>query len=162
MTVRSGYGGAMARVNLDRLEPEDDADRPEGFGAREADLRRGVGGEHLGGAVLDVPPGQRTWPYHWETAQEEWLIVLSGTPTVRTPEGEEVLAPGDVVCFEIGPDGAHQVINASETPCRVVILSNRAPVNVVVYPDSGKVGVRTPWLRPNLPEAAAVDYWEGE
>jgi hypothetical protein len=43
-----------------------------------------------------------------------------------------------------------------------VMLSNRASVNVVVYPDAAKVGVRTPWLGPNFPYQAAVDYWEGE
>ena len=69
---------------------------------------------------------------------------------------------GDLVCFVAGPDGAHQVLNRSEAACRVVMLSNRASVNVVVYPDANKVGARTPWLRSNFPGRAAVDYWEGE
>jgi uncharacterized cupin superfamily protein len=152
----------MAHFNLDRAEPEGDPEHPEAFRAREADIGSRIGGEHLGGSLLEIPPGSRAWPYHWEAAHEEWVLVLSGTPTVRTPAGEESLAPGDVVCFAAGPEGAHQVRNASDAPCRIVMLSNREPVNVIVYPDSGKVGVRTRWLHPNFPEGAGVGYWEGE
>jgi uncharacterized cupin superfamily protein len=152
----------VAAFNLDQAELPPVAGAPEGFAVRDADLGPTLGAEHLAGSLIELPPGQRAWPYHWEAAQEEWLIVLAGTPTVRTPEGDEVLRTGDVVCFPAGPEGAHQVRNDGDAPCRVVMLSDRAPVNVVVYPDSGKVGVRTPWLRPNLPHDAAVGYWEGE
>jgi uncharacterized cupin superfamily protein len=152
---------AMTSFNLDRA-PLEDTGTPEGFKAREASIGEAIGAEHLAGNVLEILPGDRPWPYHWESTQEEWLIVLSGTPTVRTPEGDERLAAGDVVCFVRGPDGAHEVRNASDAPCRVILLSDRAAVNVIAYPDSGKIGVRTPWLHPNFPESAAVGYWEGE
>ena len=153
----------MTSFNLHRAEllSDDDAS-PEAFAAREADIGSAIGGEHLGGSLLEIPPGKRAWPYHWEAAHEEWLLVLSGTPTMRTPEGEEELTAGDVVCWPAGPEGAHALRNASDEPSRVVMLSNRAKVNVIVYPDAGKVGVRTPWLRPNFPEGATVGYWEGE
>ena len=49
-----------------------------------------------------MPPGEKLWPYHWELGCEEFLVVVSGTPTVRTPEGERELAPGDVVHFPEG------------------------------------------------------------
>jgi uncharacterized cupin superfamily protein len=152
----------MPTFNFERalLEPLDEG--PEAFGAHEADIGSAIGGRHLRGSLLEIPPGKRAWPYHWEGAQEEWLLVLSGTPTVRTPEGEERLAPGDLVCFPRGPEGAHQVRNDADAACRIVMLSNRAAVNVIAYPDSGKVGVRTPWLRANYGEATAVGYWEGE
>jgi uncharacterized cupin superfamily protein len=152
----------VARFNLDRAELHAVPDAPEGFAVRDADVGAAIGAEHLAGSLVELPPGRRAWPYHWEAAQEEWLLVLAGTPTVRTPEGDEVLRAGDVVCFPAGPEGAHQVRNDGDAPCRVVLLSDRARVNVVVYPDSGKVGFRTPWLRAHLPQEAAVAYWEGE
>jgi uncharacterized cupin superfamily protein len=152
----------VTRFNLNRAELEPDDDSPEDFASLGADIGAAIGGEHLGGSLLEIPPGTRAWPYHWEAAHEEWLVVLSGAPTLRTPEGEEELIAGDVVCFPVGPEGAHALRNASGGPCRVVMLSNRAKVNVIVYPDAGKVGVRTPWLRPNFPQDAAVGYWEGE
>ena len=126
------------------------------------DIGSTIGAEHLGGTLFEVPPGEKATPYHWEAAQEEWLVVLSGTPTVRTPEGEEELAPGDLVVFPAGPEGAHQVRNASGAPCRFLMFSNRAPINAIHYPDSAKTAVRTPWGRSNFPDAAATGYWEGE
>jgi uncharacterized cupin superfamily protein len=152
----------VTSFNLNRAELEGDDDSPEAFASRGADIGWAIGGEHLGGSLIEIPPGKRAWPYHWEAAHEEWLVVLSGTPTLRTPEGEEELTAGDVVCFPTGPEGAHALRNASEEACRVVMLSNRAEVNVIVYPDAGKVGVRTRWLRPNFPEGVGVGYWEGE
>jgi len=152
----------MTRFSLHTVELEADQGAPEGFGARAASIHSEIGGEHLAGSVIEIPPGQRAWPYHWEAALEEWLYVLTGTPTVRTPDGEEQLRAGDLVCFVAGPDGAHQVLNDSDATCRVVMLSNQASVNVVVYPDADKVGARTPWLRPNFPHQAAIDYWQGE
>jgi uncharacterized cupin superfamily protein len=153
----------MGVINLNTIELVDPPpESPEAFESRDADVGPLIGAEHLAASVMEIAPGRRGWPYHWEATQEEWLLVLSGRPTVRTPAGEEELDPGDVVCFEAGPDGAHQVLNRSDAPCRVLMLSNRSPVNVIVYLDSGKVGVRTPWLHPNFPEDAAVDYWAGE
>ena len=34
---------------------------------------------------------------------EEMFFVLRGTPTVRTPEGEEQLEPGEVVVAQAAP-----------------------------------------------------------
>ena len=152
----------MALLNLERASLTVPPHAPVGFAVRDMDLGPDIGARHLAGSLYEIPPGPHAWPYHWEATQEEWLLVLSGTPTVRTPDGEEQLERGDLVCFPVGPDGAHQVLNRSAATCRVLMLSNRDPVNVVVYPDSGKVGVRTPWMHPNFPESAAVDYWEGE
>ena len=39
--------------------------------------------------VYELPPGQSICPYHYELGDEEWLIVLAGRPTLRTPEGEQ-------------------------------------------------------------------------
>jgi uncharacterized cupin superfamily protein len=95
---------------------------------------------------------------------EEWLLVVSGTPTLRAPEGERELARGDVVVFHEGPDGAHQLINRSAEPARVLIFSSESSLTVVHYPDSGKVGF---WARSDgqgalLPRERELDYWEGE
>ena len=59
------------------------------------------------------------------TGPEEWLLVVAGRPTLRTPEGERQLEPGDVVAFPQGPAGAHKVANATDETVRVVILSSK-------------------------------------
>ena len=87
--------------------------------------------------------GDRLWPYHTHHANEEWLLVLRGTPTLRSPEGEQDLSEGDVVCFVRGKDGAHQVTNRTDSPIRVLMLSTLIAPDIVEYLDSGKVGARS-------------------
>ncbi len=62
-----------------------------------------IGAERLGATLYELGPGERIWPYHYESANEEWLLVVSGAPTLRSPDGERVLRAGDVVCFPTGP-----------------------------------------------------------
>jgi uncharacterized cupin superfamily protein len=90
--------------------------------------------------VYDLAPGEGASPYHYEYA-EEWLLVVDGTVVVRTPDGEQTLERGDLVCFAPGPAGAHKVMNRSEAPARTLMFSSAAVPAVSVYPDSDKIGV---------------------
>ena len=88
-------------------------------------------------------------------------MVVSGEPTLRTAEHERVLAPGDVVCFRAGADGAHQVGG----PGRVLLASTQVVPRAVVQPDSDKVLVRWDTGADDFlvfRRRDAVDYWEGE
>jgi uncharacterized cupin superfamily protein len=131
---------------------------PPGFQARCRDLGPLLGGELLGGSVYELDPGERLGPYHYEIGNEECLLVLAGTPTLRHPEGRDVLAVGDMVVFTEGPDGAHQVINESAAVTRVLILSTMREPYGCAYPDSGKLSTLGGIFRI----ADAVDYWDGE
>ena len=91
--------------------------------------------------VYDLAPGEAVCPYHFHWGDEEWLIVVAGTPTLRTPEGERTLEPGDVACFPVGPAGAHRVGNSSEGPVRVALFSNTHEFGIIEYPDSDKIGI---------------------
>ena len=105
-------------------------------------------------------PGQSVCPYHYENTEEEWIVVLTGRPTVRTPEGERELAPWDCVFCPAGEAGAHKVTNHGEEPARIVIWSNRSNPGTTIYPDSNKVGAWPPGKLFRLDDA--VDYFEGE
>jgi uncharacterized cupin superfamily protein len=138
-------------------------DRP-GYRHRVIAIGKRLGASLLGGSLYELPPGETTWPYHYEIGCEEWLITVSGQPTLRGPDGEHELGPGDVAVFPEGPAGGHQVINRSDEPCRVLILSSKAPHAIVHYPDSGKVGL---WSQAGgyqsiLRSEPMLDYWEGE
>jgi len=133
----------------------------EGFEWR----RKRTAGENLGASVYELPPGQRTFPYHYELGSDELLVVLSGTPTLRDPKGEHELRPGDCVLFSSGPEGAHQIVNTSEEPARVLLVSNLLLPRAAVQPDSNKIMIRwgpspddSAWFQ----RADAADYWEGE
>jgi uncharacterized cupin superfamily protein len=141
-----------------------DDDDPAGFEVPYARFGPLVGGAKLGMSVYELAEGQSICPYHYEYPEEEWLFVLEGTPTLRHPGGEDVLAPGDLVCFPSGPEGAHKVTNHTTGTALVAMLSTKAKTAVAVYPDSDKIGV---WsgdgeVKHLFPRSAAVDYWHGE
>jgi uncharacterized cupin superfamily protein len=123
-----------------------------------------LGASLLGGSLYELAPGEATWPYHYELGCEEWLIVVSGSPTLRSPGGEQKLEPGDVAVFPEGPAGAHRLVNGSTEPVRLLIMSSKAPLAVVHYPDSGKLGIWTQGggYEAMLPREPTLDYWEGE
>jgi uncharacterized cupin superfamily protein len=104
------------------------------------DVGGAVGSTATAMYVYDLAPGRSSSPYHYEY-EEEWLLVLDGTLVVRTPDGEEPLERGDIVCFPAGPLGAHKVMNRSDAPARMMMFSSARAPAVSVYPDSDKIGV---------------------
>jgi len=144
---------------------EDEPGRP-GFSSRGVRVADEIGAERLGASLYELAAGERICPYHFHYANEEWLLVVSGAPTLRSPEGDRVLRAGDVVCFPTGPAGAHDVRNDGAEPARVLMLSTLIYPEVPVYPDSDKIGTRPIESgggdRFNFVRADAVDYWEGE
>jgi uncharacterized cupin superfamily protein len=133
-------------VNLYSVPVEGGADLPSGYRRRVAQLGPTIGAEQLGGSVYELDPGDSVCPYHYENIEEEWLLVLTGTPDLRDPEGDHALSPGDLVCFVEGPDGAHKVTNRSDTIVRILMLSTKpkSDISICIYPDSDKVGVYPP------------------
>src|SRR5262249_30108472 len=93
--------------NLRSVEPEAGEEAPAGhrFGGRS--LTGEAGASLTGLSVYEVEPGNAVWPYHFELVEEEWLIVVAGEVTLRTPDGERRLRAGEVACFPAGPTGAH-------------------------------------------------------
>jgi uncharacterized cupin superfamily protein len=150
----------MRRFNV-RSTVEYDPE-PEGYRSGYAKLHPEIGAQTLFGGLFELPPGQSGRPYHYESS-EEWLVVLEGRPTVRHPGGEDELAPGDLVCFPAGPDGAHKITNRGEATARIVLVSTRTSPAVAVYPDSDKIGVVSDWGdRIFAPRAANTGYYDGE
>jgi uncharacterized cupin superfamily protein len=154
----------MRRINIASAQFEYDGEDPQGFRAGMARLGKLLGAEDSGISVYEIPPGQSVCPYHYEVGEEEWLLVLEGKPTVRHPQGSEVLDPWDVVCFPRGPEGAHGVGNESEQTVRVLMFSTVVVPTATVYPDSDKVGIWTgdPQTDVMVRRGSAVDYFDGE
>lgn len=114
----------------------------QGYSWRRARIGRQAGAERLGASLFELPSGEAAFPYHLHLANEELLIVIAGTPDLRTPAGWRRLAAGEVVAFPLGERGAHQLLNRSEEPARFLIVSEMVGPEVLFYPDSGKVGAR--------------------
>ena len=154
----------MRPVNVFEIDCHYDETDPGGYRSAVADIGQQAGGQSLAVKVFELPAGQAVCPYHYEY-EEEWLLVLDGTVSLRTPEGEELLVRGEIACFPPGPAGAHKVTNRSDSVVRVMMFSSAREPAVAVYPDSDKIGV---W--PGNAEDKVmlrrgdgnVDYWDGE
>ena len=152
------------RVNIASPAFRRDADDPEGFRAGLFRPGKDMGAKQTGMSVYELPPGQAICPYHYEYSEEEWLVVLEGTPTLRRPGGEERLEPWDAVFFPRGPEGAHAVRNETDAPVRVLMFSTVVEIAATVYPDSDKIAVWTGNQDDNLMarRSSNVGYYDGE
>jgi uncharacterized cupin superfamily protein len=154
----------VKHVNIADPSFEYDSNDPEGFRSGMARLGPYLGAKQTGTSVYELPPGQALCPYHYEYAEEEWLLVLEGRPTLRDPDGRHELKPWDVVFFTTGREGAHRVQNDSEERVRVLMYSTVVHPAATVYPDSDKIGVWTGNKDDDLiaRRSSAVDYFDGE
>ena len=134
---------SVRRANLAAIACDPRPHLPEGFRRNSTRVGTALGAARTGLSVYELPPGQAIGPYHYEDPEEEWLLVVSGAPTLRHPGGEEQLEPWDIVFFPSGPAGAHLVQNDSESTARVAMFSSISAVGAVVYPDSDMIQVFT-------------------
>jgi uncharacterized cupin superfamily protein len=97
---------------------------PNGATARAVRLGHHAGARRLGATLYELDPGAAASPLHFHHRNEELLLVLGGTPTLRAAGGTaRTLAAGEVVAFPAGRDGIHQVVNRTDGPVRVLICS---------------------------------------
>ncbi len=121
----------------------DRTEEREGWRFKDAWVGAHTDAELIGASMYEVEPGNKQGPFHTHHANEEWVIVLRGEPTLRTHEGEQQLREGDVIAFPRGKEGAHQVRNDTDAPVRVLMLSTLFAPDIVEYLDTGKIGARS-------------------
>jgi uncharacterized cupin superfamily protein len=143
----------------------------EKFGLRRKSLSAVTQGKKLGCSLYEVPPGKRAWPYHYHAANEEGVYILEGEGTLRMDGKEIEVSKGDYITCPAG-SMPHQIINSSENTLKYLCFSTMIEPEVIVYPDSNKIGVfvgsapggskenRT--FHKYLRGDAEVDYWDGE
>jgi len=125
-----------------------------------ASLEEITGSKYLLFDIKSLDPGKFSYPYHFHRNAEELFIILEGTATLRSPNGFETLTKGDMIFFEEGSSGAHQLYNHSDQPFIYVDLGSKANIDVCEYPDSGKVNILP--NRDIFMQAAKVPYYTGE
>jgi uncharacterized cupin superfamily protein len=127
-------------MNLHADEWDVERDFAEGSTIRMRHVGHRLDTKLIGGTLMEVGPGYRG-PYHLHHGNEELLLVLAGRPTVRTPDGEGELGPGDVAFFPLGREGLHAIENRSDGPARFLLLSSKVHPDVTERPEEGLVGV---------------------
>lgn len=105
-------------------------------------------------------PGQFSFPYHFHRHAEELMMIISGTMTLRTEKGFDILKKGDIAFFEMGESGVHQFYNHSNEPCTYLDIRTLFGVDICEYPDSGKVNI-IPSIEI-FEKDSKVEYFKGE
>jgi uncharacterized cupin superfamily protein len=70
-------------MNLRDVElPAAEDGLPDAFMLREVSARERPGDELIGSTLYELEPGKQLWPYHLHIGNEEWVVVVSGTPSL--------------------------------------------------------------------------------
>ncbi|MDR1675871.1 MAG: cupin domain-containing protein, partial [Tannerella sp.] len=98
-------------------------------------IKKGVNPQQLNFDLRQLNPGQYCAAYHFHRYAEELFMIISGSATLRTPEGLEVVESGDLIFFEMGASGAHQLYNHTDEPCTYLDIRTFMGYDVCEYPD---------------------------
>ena len=120
-----------------------DADFALPSGVSVTAVGRRAGADLLGATVYELPPGARWADLHVHYANEELIVVLSGSPTLHTRNASRTLVTGDVFACLRGHRGAHRLENETDESARVLIVSTMVMPEIVEYPEDGRVFVMT-------------------
>jgi len=123
----------------------------------------------LGCAVHVVPPGRRAFPFHRHHVADEMFFILSGAGEYRVGDKTHPLRGGDFVGAPAGGE-AHQIINTGTEDLRYLAFSTIGSVDLVDYPDSGKIAVAAGIKNADFKTATyakvgrmqPADYYDGE
>jgi len=123
-------------------------------------LKKGVNPQNLNFDLRLLNPGQYSAPYHFHRYAEELFMIVSGSATLRTPKGLEIVNSGDLLFFEIGETGAHQLHNHTTEPCVYLDIRTFIGFDVCEYPDSDKILIAPSYEIFN--KDSQVNYFKGE
>jgi Uncharacterized conserved protein, contains double-stranded beta-helix domain len=115
-------------------------------------------------AIFEIPPQKANYPYHYHSKNEEVFYIISGNGVLETPDGNKTISAGDIIVCPPCENGAHRIINTSETEKLVYLDCDTVnSPEVVFYPNSDKVGVIVQGESSTFYKAnTKVDYYEGE
>jgi uncharacterized cupin superfamily protein len=106
--------------------------------------------EKLGIHHEELPPGRRTSFPHAESAEEEFIFVIEGTPDAWIDGYLHRLGSGDGVGFLPGTGIAHTFINNTDKIVRLLVVGEASkPENRIVYP-----------VNPELREFKSDVWWK--
>lgn len=113
---------------------------PEPFATRMAGRLKRVLGEqfglkNFGVNLVTLQPGSVSSLRHFHTAQDEFIYVLSGHPTLHTDEGFTRLEPGMCAGFSASSGNGHRLFNDTNEDAVYLEVGDRTPGDEGHYPD---------------------------
>jgi len=106
-----------------------------------------------------IPPGASYCPYHAESAQFEFYLVVSGRGKVRDETGFTEVGPG--YAFFFAPGEAHQISNDGTEDFVYYVIADNPIGDACYYPDSKKWAVPGPSGNIII-KGSETDYFDGE
>lgn len=135
------------------------------FGGRAKHLTyASVGAEYHVGMLIEAPaPGMRLAPLHYHMLEEEHALILDGQVTLLLGDERYEMKAGDYACFPAGRKIGHSFMNSGTGPCSYLMIGERNPADVCVYPHSNKMAVGGLRTRNDIFDMSGVrGYWDGE
>jgi len=123
-------------------------------------VKKGIDPKYLNFDIRRLDPDQYCAAYHFHRFAEELFMIISGSATLRTPNGLDIVNSGDMMFFEAGETGAHQLYNHTTEPCIYLDVRTFIGYDVCEYPDSDKI-----LLAPSFEifkTDTEVKYFDGE
>jgi len=135
------------------------------FGGRSKHLTYAAVGDryHVGLLIESPAPGKRLAPRHYHMLEEEHALILEGQVTLLSGEERYEMTAGDYICFPAGLKLGHSFLNSGTGPCSYLMIGERNPNDVCVYPDSNKMAVAALRTKRDIFDMSGVRrYWDGE
>jgi uncharacterized cupin superfamily protein len=123
-----------------------------------------VGSSYHVGVRIEAPaPGMRLGPTHYHMLEEEHALILEGQVALLLGDERYEMQAGDYVCFPAGRKVGHSFMNSGTAPCSYLMIGERNPNEVCVYPDSNKMAVDALRTEDGVFDMSGVrKYWDGE
>ena len=84
--------------------------------------------------LTELAPGAVSALLHHHRMQDEFVYIVSGSPTLVLGEREFVLQPGDCCGFKAGSGVGHQLVNKSRQPVRYLEIGDRTAGDQAEFP----------------------------
>lgn len=81
-----------------------------------------------------LPPQTSSALPHWHEREDEFVYVVTGTPTLIYGDTEEMLHPGDCAGFAAGEQIAHAIENRTDQDVVILEIGSRHTAERAFYP----------------------------
>ena len=92
--------------------------------------------DNFGINLTELAPGAMSALKHHHQTQDEFIYILSGTPTLIFGDQEYLMNPGDCFGFKKAQNIGHQLVNKADSPVLYLEIGDRSEGDSVDYPDN--------------------------
>nr|WP_321985841.1 cupin domain-containing protein [uncultured Lichenicoccus sp.] len=129
----------MPKIDILAIAPKRDSDYPAPFNlplaGREArNVARAGGASDFNANHVVVPPGCWSSQRHWHEAEDELVVILSGSGVLIDEHGRHAMEAGDIAIFPKNDGNGHKLVNDGGAPL-VLLAIGRPEASVVHYSD---------------------------